>query len=371
MKFTCDKAALSEAVIAVSPAVSQKSTLMALECVLLRCKNNKLSVIGYNLELGITKDLEVQSFQDGDVIFNARLFSEIISKMPSGELSFTTDDKLLTVIKGGGVQFTILGMSADEYPELPVISKTNTFSMQVKTLRSMIGETMFAISQDTTRPFLTGTLFEGKGGMLHLVSTDTSRLALRKEPIDFSEDFRFVVPGRTLSETLKLTGRLAADDEEALIQIGVGDRHIIFECGGYQLISRLLEGEFINYGAAIPSGGKTRVRMNVRAMADSIARASIIINEKIKSPIRALFSEGAVQISCETPLGSIVDSIPAEIDGEGLLIGFNNRLMLDALKACSSDEIIVEMSSPHAPIKVLPLEGDHFTFLVMPMRFRE
>ncbi|MBR6791455.1 MAG: DNA polymerase III subunit beta [Oscillospiraceae bacterium] len=371
MKFTCDKAALSEAVIAVSPAVSQKSTLMALECVLLRCKSGHLSVIGYNLELGITKDLEVQSFQDGDIIFNARLFSEIIAKMPAGELSFTTDDKLLTVIRGGGVQFTILGMSADEYPELPVISKTSTFSIPVKTLRSMIAETMFAISQDTTRPFLTGTLFENKNGMLHLVSTDTSRLALRREPVDFDENFRFVVPGRTLSETLKLTGRLAADDEEAPVQIGVGDRHIVFECGGYKLLSRLLEGDFINYGAAIPAAGKTRVRLNVRQMADSISRASIIINEKIKSPIRALFSDGSVQISCETPLGSIVDSVPAEITGDGLLIGFNNRLMLDALKACSSDEVIMEMSSPHAPIKILPLEGEHFTFLVMPMRFRE
>jgi len=368
MKFTCDKSALSEAVIAVSPAVSQKSTLMALECVLLRCRHGNLSVIGYNLELGITKDLEVQSFQDGDIIFNARLFSEIISKMPAGELFFATDDKLLTVIKGGGVQFTILGMSAEEYPELPVISKTNTFSMPVKTLRSMIGETMFAISQDTTRPFLTGTLFEGKSGVLHLVSTDTSRLALRREPIDFSEDFRFVVPGRTLSETLKLTGRMEEDDA---IQIGVGDRHIVFECGGYKLLSRLLEGDFINYGAAIPAAGKTRVRLNVRQMADSISRASIIINEKIKSPIRALFGDGAVQISCETPLGSIVDSVPAEITGDGLLVGFNNRLMLDALKACSSDEVIVEMNSPHTPIKILPLEGDHFTFLVMPMRFRE
>ena len=159
--------------------------------------------------------------------------------------------------------------------------------------------------------------------------------------------------------------------KEAPVQIGVGDRHIVFECGGYKLLSRLLEGDFINYGAAIPAAGKTRVRLNVRQMADSISRASIIINEKIKSPIRALFSDGSVQISCETPLGSIVDSVPAEITGDGLLIGFNNRLMLDALKACSSDEVIMEMSSPHAPIKILPLEGEHFTFLVMPMRFRE
>ncbi|MDD6033894.1 MAG: DNA polymerase III subunit beta [Oscillospiraceae bacterium] len=371
MKFNCDKAALTEAVLSVSPAVSQKSTLMALECVLLRCRGTVLSVIGYNLELGITKDLEVQGFEDGEIILNARLFSEIISKMPAGELSFSTDEKLLTVIKGGGAQFTILGMSADEYPELPVISRNNSFSMPCKTLRSMIGETLFAVSQDTSNPILTGTLFEGKDGVLHMVSVDGKRLALRQESISFAEDFRFVVPGRALTEILKLTGRISSDEEEPVVQLSVGDRHIIFECGGYQLISRLLDGEFINYNSAIPAEGKTRVRVNVRELSDSIGRASIIISEKVKNPIRALFGGNSIQISCETALGKVSDSIGAEITGEGLQIGFNNRFMLDALKASASDEVVLEMSSPLSPIKILPLEGDHFTFLVMPMRLKE
>ena len=370
MKFTCDKAALSEAVIAVSPAVSQKSTLLALECVLLRCKSGHLSVIGYNLELGITKDLEVQSFQDGDIIFNARLFSEIIAKMPAGELSFTTDDKLLTVIRGGGVQFTILGMSADEYPELPVISKTSTFSIPVKILRSMIAETMFAISQDTTRPFLTGTLFENKNGMLHLVSTDTSRLALRREPVDFSENFRFVVPGRTLSETLKLTGRLASDDEDAPVQIGVGDRHIVFECGGYKLLSRLLEGEFINYKNAIPKESLTNVRIDTKAFLDSINRASVIINERAKSHIRCSFMEGEVKLFCETPLGKINDSVAIECDGPEVVIGFNNRYMADALKASECDKLCIQMNGPISPMKIVPVEDDNFLFLVLPVRLK-
>lgn len=370
MKFTCDKTALSEAVTSVSPAVSQKSTLLALECILLRCKNDLLSVIGYNLELGITKDLEVQSVQEGEIILNARLFSEIISKMPAGEISLTTDEKLMTIIKGGGAQFTILGMSAEEYPELPKISPESSFSMNCKTLRSMVGETLFAVSQDGSTPILTGTLFEGKGGMLNLVAVDGKRLALRREPIDFSEAFRFVVPGRTLSEIVKLTSRMASDDDAA-VQISVGSRHIIFECGGYQLISRLLEGEFINYGSAIPGEGKTKVRINVREFTDAIGRASIIINEKVKNPIRAFFAGNAVQISCETALGKVSDSIPAEISGENVQIGFNNRFMLDALKATSSDEVLLEMSSPLSPIKVLPLEGEHFTFLVMPMRLKD
>lgn len=370
MKFICDQAALAEAVMSVSPVVSQKSTVLALQCLLLRCKGSVLSIVGYNLELGITKDLQVEGQEDGEIILDARLFSEIIGNMPAGELSLETDEKLMTFISNGSAKFTILGMNADEYPELPIIDQEKSFSINGKTLRSMISETLFAISQESTTPVLTGALFEGKSGMLHLVSVDGKRLALRREPIDFAEDFRFVVPGRTLNELLKLVGKMASGDED-MVQLSVGSRHIIFECGGYQLISRLLEGEFINYNSAIPSDGKLRVRVNVRAFAGVISRASIIINEKVKNPIRAVFGDGQIQISCETSLGKVSDSIAAEMTGGDLQIGFNNRFMLDALKASVSDEVILEMSTPLSPIKVLPLEGEHFIFLVMPMRLKD
>ena len=371
MQFTCEKAAFCEAVSSVSPAVSQKSTLLALECILLRCRGNLLSVIGYNLEMGITKEVEVEGQEDGDIILNARLLSDIITKMPNGAITLQTDPRLLTVIKGGGAQFTILGMSAEEYPELPVIDRERSFAMSGKLLRGMISETLFAISQDASTPVLTGTLFEAKNKVLHLVSVDGKRLALRKEPIEFEDDFRFVVPGRTLSEVVKLTGRFGGEDEEAAVQISVGSRHVIFECSGYRLISRLLDGDFINYESAIPQEYKTRVRVNVREFMESITRASIIINDKVKNPIRAFFMEDTVSISCETALGKVSDSIGASVSGEGLQIGFNNRFMLDALKVVSSDEVLLEMSTPLSPIKLVPLEGDFFTYLVMPMRLKE
>ena len=227
MKFTCDKVTLCEAVNNVSPAVSGKSTMMALECVLLKCHDNTLSVIGYNLELGITKDIEVQSFQDGEVILNARLFSDIINKMPNADLTLTTDDKLLTIIKGGGAQFTILGMSADEYPEIPPVSQDHAFSIDGNMLRSMISQTLFAVSQDNATPVLTGTLFEVKDGILYLVSVDGCRLAVRKENVICKDNIRFIVPGKTLSEVLKLTGKYLSDDEELPIQLNIGSKHIM------------------------------------------------------------------------------------------------------------------------------------------------
>ena len=371
MNFSCDKATLCEAVNNVSPAVSAKSTLMALECVLLRCRSGRLTVIGYNLELGITKEIEVDSREDGEIILNARLFGEIINWMPSGNLSLSTDDKLLTIIRGGGAQFTILGMSAEEYPEIPVISEERSFRLSAEVLRSMISQTLFAISQDAATPVLTGTLFEIRDGVLYLVSVDGCRLALRKEPVACDENFRFVAPGRTLSELLKLIGKFSGSDGEEEILLKLGSKHIVFECGGYTMLSRLLEGEFIDYNAAIPKEHKTRIVLSAREFTDSINRASIIISEKIKNPVKALFEGGQAAISCETSMGKVNDAIPVRLEGEPVRIGFNNKYMTDALKASELDELAIEINTAFSPIKLIPLEGDSFVFLVMPMRLKD
>ena len=369
MKFVCDKGILSEAVNSVSPAVAQKSSLMALECVLLRLQNDTLTVIGYNLELGITKEIPVRGFEEGQVIVNARLFGEIINRMPQGELQFTIDEKLLMVIKGGDAQFTILGMNAEEYPEIPSLTEESSLSLSVPLLRDMISQTLFAVSQDTATPVLTGVLFETKEQNLYLVSVDGRRLALRKEPVEVSEDIRFIVPGKTLSELLKLTSRF--NDEEEMIWIRAGKRHIAFECAGYRMISRLLEGDFIDYDNAIPKSYTVSVKVNVREMVESINRASILISDKVKNPIRTVFEDNTAHLSCETSMGKVSDSILVELTGGPLQVGYNNRYMTDALKATGRDQVILQMSSPVSPIRIVPLEGDDFIFLVMPMRLKD
>ena len=371
MKFTCDKLTLCEAINNVSPAVSGKSTMMALECILLKCKNNKLSVIGYNLELGRTKEIDVQSFQDGEVILNARLFSDIINKMPNVDLTLITDEKMLTIIKGGGAQFTILGMSSEEYPEIPPISQDHSFEINGNLLRSMIYQTIFAVSQDGATPVLTGSLFEVKDSVLNLVSVDGCRLAVRKENIDFKENLRFIVPGKTLSELLKLTGKFIGENDDDKIMVNIGSKHIIFECKGYHVISRLLDGDFIDYNAAIPKETKTNIIVSTRELLESINRASIIINDKVKNPIRAVFEDNTVTISCETSMGKVSDTVSLEMTGEAVKIGFNNKYMTDALKASELDQVKIEINSAFSPIKIIPMEGDHFIFLVMPMRLKD
>ena len=182
-------------------------------------------------------------------------------------------------------------------------------------------------SQDSATPVLTGTLFEVKDGILYLVSVDGCRLAVRKENVECRDSIRFIVPGKTLSEVLKLTGKYLSDEDELPIQLNIGSKHIIFECKGYRVISRLLEGEFIDYNAAIPKESKTNLVVSTREFLESINRASIIINDKVKNPIKAVFENNSVNVSCETSMGKVSDTFALEMTGERVKIGFNNKYM--------------------------------------------
>lgn len=366
MKFKCNLKALSDAVGNVSLAVSGRTNLQALEGILLDCSGQDLTLTGYNLELGIIKSIEVEDAVPGRIILNAKIFGDIIRKMPSDELVIDTDDKFLTIIKGGDAEFTILGTSADEYPDIPTIDDENGFTMPQALLRNMVSQTLFAIAQNENTPIHTGSLFDLQGGVLNVVSVDGYRLALRTEPVKVEQDFHFVVPGRTLSEVSKLL----SEEEEETVLVKVNRKHIIFEISGYQIISRLLEGEFLDYRAAISGECKTKVRISTRELVSSLDRASIIITDRIKSPITAKMENEHILVSCMTSLGKVTDNVPANIEGDSVTIGFNHKYMTDALKATGSDEVTVQINGPFAPMRIVPLSGDHFTFLVLPVRLK-
>ena len=366
MRFACNLKSLSEAVNNVSLAVSNRTNLQALEGILLDCDGHLLTLTGYNLELGIIKSIEVQNGSSGKIILNAKIFGDILRKMPAEEIILDTDDKYLTVIKGGDAEFTILGTSAEEYPDIPTIDDENGFTMPQSLLKNMISQTLFAIAQNENTPVHTGSLFELRDGILNIVSVDGYRLALRTEPVKEEQEFHFVVPGKTLNEVAKLL----SEEEEKTVLIKVSRKHIIFEISGYQIISRLLEGEFLDYRAAIGGGCKTKIRLNTREFADSLDRASIIITDRIKSPITAKMENGHIPVSCMTSLGKVTDNVPVEIEGEDVTIGFNHKYMADALRAAGTDEIILQANGPFAPMRLVPLSGNQFTFLVLPVRLK-
>ncbi|MEG1996359.1 MAG: DNA polymerase III subunit beta [Oscillospiraceae bacterium] len=371
MKFNCEKEVLSEAINNVILAVSSKSTLIALEGILIKCKNNELSLTGYNLELGITKVLSVDSVEDGNIILNATLLSNIINKMPGGNITFSSDEKLLTIITCKEAEFTILGLNAEEFPEIPTVTNENEFEISHFLLKNMISQTLFSIALNDQNPIHTGSLFDIKDGILNIVSVDGYRLAMRKEKINTDKQIKFVVPGKTLSEIVKLLSKIVMEEENYKVKICYSNRHIIFYICGYSIISRLLDGEFLDYKNAIPTTSKTTVKVKTKDFIDSINRASIIINERAKSPIKCEFKDNCGKLFCETSVGKINDVFDAKIDGEEVKIGFNNKYMYDALKATDCEEVYIKISGPLSPMKIVPLNDDSFLFLVLPVRLKD
>lgn len=365
MNICCNKQALITAVGNVQYAVSGKSTLPALEGILLKANGSSLFLAGYDLDIGITTTIEADVREPGDIVLTARLFSDIVRRLPEDTVLISTDEKFNTTIQSGLSTFTIMGISAIEYPEIPSVTDGVGFTLPQNVLKSMIRQTLFAVAQTDNRPVHTGTLFEIENDSLRLVSVDGSRLAMRTETIQRKENLSFVVPGKTLSEVLKLLS-----DEEKPTSLTVGKRHIILEIDGYAVISRLLDGEFLPYRKAIPQQIATSVQIKTRDLMSAVERTSLVINDKIKSPLLCEFKENHIQISCTTPLGSACDTVDAKIDGDDVEIGFNSRFLLEALKNTETDEIRVELGGPLSPMKILPSSGESFLFLVLPVRLK-
>ncbi len=365
MKFTCSRQQLNEAVLNVQRAVSTKSSVPALEGILLKAEENQITLCGYDLELGMTTNVEAQVEEKGSIILSARLFGDIVRRLPSETVSLAADTKNITVIKSGPADFSIVGIPAEEYPELPSVNGETSIKIAHNVLKSMIRQTIFAVAESDAKPIHTGTLFELEKNRIRLVSVDGYRLAIREETAQCGEEISFVVPGKTLSEVLKLLG----DDEEEL-EILIGRRHIIFRVDKYCVISRLLEGEFLDYKAAIPGSSSTEILVGTRSFIDSVERVSLLITDRLKSPLRCLFEDDEIKVSCSTSIGRANDQLDAKITGSNVEMGFNNRYLLDALRNSEGDEVKIQLNGALSPMKNLPREGDSFLFLVLPVRLK-
>jgi DNA polymerase-3 subunit beta len=272
-------------------------------------------------------------------------------------------DKGNTVIVSDATEFTIMGIDAADYPEMPAVNDGVGLTLPQNLLRSMIRQTLFAVAQTNVRPIQTGVLFLLKDCLLQLVAVDGQRLAMRSEKVESTGEMNFVVPGKTLSEVLKLL-----EDEDSSMTMAVGRRHIVMEIGGYAVISRLLDGEFIPYQRAIPQNITTTVRVNTRSFIDSVDRAALVTNDRLKAPLVCTFSDNKVRVYCSTPLGRVNDALSATIEGKEEEMGFNSRFLLDALRNTEADEVRVELAGALQPMKILPVSGDNFLFLVLPVR---
>ena len=367
LRFSCEKALLQSAVATASRAVAAKSSIPALEGILLE-GTTCLTLSGYNMQTGIRTAFEAEVHQEGRIVLNARLFGEIIRKMPDDIIVFSADEKYMVHLSCGDASFDILGLSADDYPELPEVDDEYSVSIQQRTLKAMINQTSFAVSTNESRPVHTGSLFEISDAGLTVVSVDGFRLALRREPLEKIEggSFRFVAPGSALKEVENI-----CQDSDELIQVIQGKRHLLFEAGSTQLICRRLEGEFLDYRNAVPRNNPICVEVENKAMLESLDRVSVVISEKLKSPVRCVFDSDRVYLSAKTGNGEAKDICPVSGDGAGLEIGFNNRYLMDALRYAPAERVRMELNTGISPCIITPVSGDdNFLYMVLPVRLK-
>ena len=366
LKFTCDRQTFYTAITHVAKGVSQKSTIPALERLKLRLDHDNLELTGYDLEFGIQRSIEVESDCSGEFVILPRLLSEAVRRFSGDVVTMEVDDNYVVKLFCDATEFQISAMSSEEYPALPSLDLAAGMQIEQPVLNSMIRQTSYATSVSEAKPVLTGELFEVKGDTLHVAAIDGYRLAVRQEPISSAENYRFVVPKRTLLEV----ANMLHDDAEELCTISADRRHVVFEFNGYTVFSRLLEGEFHNYRSSIPSSFETEILLDTSELTRCLERCSLLISGKYNAPVRCTFSGGSLGVWCKTGIGEINDKIPADITGPDVTIGFDNRFLLDAVRAADCDKVKIQLSGGNRVAKLVPPQGESFTFLLMPIQLR-
>lgn len=374
MKLVCHKQQLLKIINTVQKAVSAKSIMPILECIKLDAyADGNLIITGNNLDLCIEYTDECNIPEGGSIALSSKMFGEIIRKLPDEQVTLTVNEENnVTTIKCNKSEFNIQGLSGNEYPAVPEVNETYRFSMIQSKLKKMIRKTIFAVSQNEARkPILTGSLFEIDTGVLSIVSTDGYRLAICKETVDSSlTPKKFVIPGLTLREIFKVL----EDDEEKTVDIIVSDRHVMFQFENYKVVTRLLEGEYLNYKPVLMTPNSIFVVVNTSQLAESLERASLLINDDIaakaeKVPVRLNIVMDKIEITCMTGKGKVHDVVDASVNGEDIEIGFNYKYLLEALRACEEEEVKIELSNPRSSCFIRSTtDDDSYTFMILPVR---
>ena len=367
MRFTCEKSWLLQGLNIAGRTVAQKSSLSVIEGIL--CKAGVgLSLTGYNMETAITYTVEADVADPGECILPAKLFGDIIRKLPEGPVTVVVDDNFKVSIRAGYASFTISAESADDYPDLPDVSTGRAIRIPQNKLKELISGTIFAVSENQGRPIHTGVKFEVSENAITAVAVDGFRLARRtfhpEEPT--GRELSFVVPAAGLKEVEKI---LTDSDDNAAFTLGT--KHILFQVGGATLVCRLLEGEFLDWKRVVPSNCPIKLVANVSDLASSVERVGLIVSEKYKSPVRCVFSNQVLNMRTSTTIGAAEDRCAIAGDGKELEIGFNVRYLADALKVIPAEEVCLELTNGLSPIVLTPVEDKYdFAYMVLPVRIK-
>ena len=368
MRFTCEKSMLSAGLNIAGRTVAAKSSLSVLEGILCRAASGGISLTGYNMETAITHQFEAEVSDDGACILPARLFGDIIRRLPEGPVTVVVDDNYKVSIRSGYASFNISAESADDYPVLPDVSTGKNIYIPQSALKELITGTIFAVSENQGRPIHTGVKFEVEDMAVSAIAVDGFRLARRTwHPAEsLNRTVSFVVPAAGLKEVEKLLG-----DVDNMVSFTLGPKHILFQMGGTTLVCRLLEGDFLDWRKVVPTNCPIKLSAHVSDLASSIERVGLIVSEKYKSPVRCVFSNNELLMRTNTTIGAAEDRCSIAGDGKELEIGFNVRYLADALKVIPSEEVILELTNGLSPIVLTPAEEKYdFAYMVLPVRIK-
>ncbi|MBE6957584.1 MAG: DNA polymerase III subunit beta [Ruminococcaceae bacterium] len=367
MRFTCEKSMLVQGLNIAGRTVAQKSSLSVLEGILCRADLG-VSLTGYNMETAITYTVEAEVTDPGVCILPAKLFGDIVRRLPEGPVTVVVDDNYKVSIRSGYAAFNISAEAAEDYPELPDVDAGRGIHIPQAALKELISGTIFAVSENQGRPIHTGVKFEVENDTISAIAVDGFRLARRTYHME-SPDGRtvsFVVPAASLKEVEKIVSD--CEDEAAFT---LGSKHILFEIGNATLICRLLEGDFLDWRKVVPTNCPIKLVANVGDLARSMERVGLIVSEKYKSPVRCVFSDQVLQVRTNTTIGAAEDRCAIAGDGKDLEIGFNVRYIADALRVIPSEEVVLELTNGLSPIVMTPVDEKHdFSYMVLPVRIK-
>ncbi len=365
MKIVCSKTELSNHINIVLKAVSAKSTMPILECLIIEVKSDNIKLIANDMELGIETLVKGNILEPGTVAINAKVFSEIIRKLPDNDVIIETDGNYLTTIICEKAKFTISGKSGEEFPYLPKVEKKDAVILSQFTLKEIIRQTVFSISDNESNKIMTGEFFEINGSELKVISLDGHRISIRKITLkDKYDDIKVIVPGKTLIEISKILSGEFTDE----VRLFFTDKHIIFEFDNTMVLSRLIEGEYYKINQMLSSDYETKVTINKKELLNCIDRATLLIKETEKKPIIVKIDDNNMELKINSTIGSMDEEIDITKEGKDILIGFNPKFLIDALRVIDDEEVDIYLINPKAPCFIRDKE-ESYIYLILPVNF--
>ena len=365
MKIVCNKSDLVKGVNIVSKAVPGKTTMPILECILIDATTDIIKLTANDMELGIQTEIAGDILDRGMIAIDAKIFSEIVRKLPDNEVSIETDDKLQTTIVCEKAKFDISGKPGNEFAYLPIIEKDDSIEISQFTLKEVIRQTIFSIADNESNKLMTGELFEIKDNVLRVASLDGHRISIRKiELKDQVRDYKMVVPGKTLIEISKIL----SGEVESMVEISYTNNHIVFEFDNTIVVSRLIEGEYFKIDQMLSSDYDTKVRINKREFLSCIDRATLLIKEGDKKPIIIDIGDEVMELKIKSQIGSMNEEIIISKEGKDLLIGFNPKFLMDALRVIDDEEVTLYLMNAKAPCFIKD-DNESYIYLILPVNF--